>query len=86
MKVPRFASIDGREATFKTTDGDVFYIRSGGTAASSLTVGDSACRTRYIAPPTARSSIWWGFHPISESLSLPMPTCPLEKIRRWPGR
>ena len=25
-------SIDGREATFKTTDGDVFFIRSGGTA------------------------------------------------------
>lgn len=26
------ASIDGREATFKTTDGDVFFVRSGGTA------------------------------------------------------
>jgi len=25
-------SIDGREATFKATDGDVFFIRSGGTA------------------------------------------------------
>ena len=25
-------SIDGREATFKTTDADVFFIRSGGTA------------------------------------------------------
>src|SRR5215469_12275711 len=25
-------SIDGREATFKTTDEDVFFIRSGGTA------------------------------------------------------
>jgi hypothetical protein len=25
-------SIDGREATFKTTDGDVFFVRSGGTA------------------------------------------------------
>ena len=25
-------SIDGREATFKTTDGDVFFIRSGGAA------------------------------------------------------
>jgi hypothetical protein len=25
-------SIDGREATFKTTDGNVFFIRSGGTA------------------------------------------------------
>ncbi|HYY72329.1 MAG TPA: hypothetical protein VE778_01925 [Candidatus Bathyarchaeia archaeon] len=25
-------SVDGREATFKTTDGDVFSIRSGGTA------------------------------------------------------
>ena len=24
--------IDGREATFKTTDGDVFFIRSSGTA------------------------------------------------------
>src|SRR6516165_6000586 len=26
------SSIDGREATFKTADGDVFFIRSGGTA------------------------------------------------------
>src|SRR5262249_61864778 len=25
-------SIAGREATFKTTDGDVFFVRSGGTA------------------------------------------------------
>jgi len=25
-------SIDGREATFKITEGDVFFIRSGGTA------------------------------------------------------
>jgi Peptidase family S41 len=56
------------------------------SVASSPTAGDSVCRTRSIAPPTGRSSIWWAFRPISKSLSLPMPTRPLKKIRRWPGR